>query len=51
MFDPGNVDQCVNFIKKAESIKIDKDKIDMFIKEYAREKIMKKMATHILVLV
>ena len=51
VFDPGNVDQCVNFIKKAESIKIDKDKIDMFIKEYAREKIMKKMATHILVLV
>ena len=31
--------------------KIDKDKIDIFIKEYAREKIMKKMAAHILALV
>ena len=51
VFDPGNVDQCVNFIRNAESIKIDMDKTNFFVKEYAREKIMKKMAVHILALV
>jgi thymidine phosphorylase len=51
VFDPGNVDQCVQLIKKAESLKIDKEKIDFFIKEYNREKIMQKMAAHILSLV
>jgi glycosyltransferase involved in cell wall biosynthesis len=51
VFDPGNVDQCVQLIKEAESLKIDKEKIDFFIKEYNREKIMQKMAAHILSLV
>jgi glycosyltransferase involved in cell wall biosynthesis len=51
VFDPGNVNQCVQLIKKAESLKIDKEKIDFFIKEYNREKIMQKMAAHILSLV
>ena len=51
VFDPGNVDQCVKLIRNAESVKIDMDKTDLFVKEYAREKIMKKMAIHILALV
>jgi hypothetical protein len=42
------VNQCVNSIKEAESLKINEDKINNFIEKYAREKIMKKMATHIL---
>ncbi len=48
IFNPGNVNQCVNSIKEAESLKINEDKINNFIEKYAREKIMKKMATHIL---
>ncbi len=48
IFNPGNVNQCVNSIKEAESLKINEDKINNFIEKYAREKIMEKMATHIL---
>lgn len=51
VFDPGNVDHCVKLIRNAESVKIDIDKTDFFIEEYAREKIMKKLATHILALI
>jgi len=48
VFDPGNVNQCVVSIRKGESLRIDNNQIDIFIKEYAREKIMKEMASHIL---
>ena len=48
VFYPGNVDQCVNSIKNSESVKIDNDQINMFIDKYSREKIMDKMASHIL---
>jgi len=48
VFNPGNVNQCVNSIKSVESVIIDKDQINMFIDKYSREKIMEKMASHIL---
>ncbi len=48
VFSPGNVKQCVNSIKEVEFLKIDKDKVEVFITEYSREIIMKKMANHIL---
>ena len=48
VFDPGNVNQCVVSIRKGQSLRIDNNQIDIFIKEYAREKIMKEMASHIL---
>jgi glycosyltransferase involved in cell wall biosynthesis len=48
VFDPGNVNQCVVSIKKGQSLRIDSNQIDIFIKEYAREKIMKEIAGHIL---
>lgn len=48
VFNPGDVSQCVDSIRKVESLRIDNNQIDIFVKEYAREKIMKKMANHIL---
>jgi glycosyltransferase involved in cell wall biosynthesis len=48
VFDPGDVNQCVTSIREGESLRIDNNQIDIFIKEYAREKIMKEMAGHIL---
>ena len=48
VFHPGNVNQCVVSIGKGQSLRIDNNQIDVFIKEYAREKIMKEMASHIL---
>lgn len=51
VFNPGDVEQCVHLIKKVESLKVDREKIDIFVKEYARKKIMNKMASHILTLV
>ena len=48
VFDPGNVDQCVDSIKNSGSVIIDNSQIDMFINKYSREKIMEKMAIHIL---
>jgi len=48
VFNPGNTNQCVNSIKSVESVTIDKDQINMFIDKYSREKIMNKMASHIL---
>ena len=51
VFQPGNADECVSFIKKAMHVKKDREKIDSFKKEYTREVIMKKLASHILTLV
>ena len=48
VFSPGDVDGCVYAIKKIENIKSTGDDINMFIKKYSREKIMNKMAEHIL---
>tara|TARA_B100000795_G_scaffold264597_1_gene245266 strand:+ start:55 stop:1242 length:1188 start_codon:yes stop_codon:yes gene_type:complete len=51
VFNPGDVDKCVHLIKKIETIRLDKDKTDIFVKKYSREKIMKKLSSHILALV
>ena len=51
LFNPGNVNQCVNSIKKAESLKINESSISNFVEKYAREKIMENMASHILSIV
>jgi len=48
VFNPGDVNQCVTSIREGESLRINNNQIDIFIKEYAREKIMKEMAGHIL---
>jgi len=47
IFNSGDVDGCVNAIKKVESLEIKDKNIDIFIKKYSREKIMNKMAKHI----
>ena len=47
IFNSGDVDGCVDAIKKAESLEIKDKNIDIFIEKYSREKIMKKMAKHI----
>jgi glycosyltransferase involved in cell wall biosynthesis len=51
LFNPGNVIQCINSIKKAESLKINEDNMPNFIEKYARERIMENMASHILSIV
>ena len=51
VFQPGNIDECVSLIKKAGHVKKDREKIDSFKKEYSREVIMNKLASHILTLV
>ena len=45
IFNSGDVDGCVDAIKKEKSLEI-KDK-DIFVEKYSREKIMRKMAKHI----
>ena len=48
IFNSGDVDGCVDAIKKAESLEIKDKNIDVFIEKFSLEKIMNKMATHIL---
>ena len=48
LFNPGDVDDCVNAIKKIEDLNVDSKDIDIFIEKYSREKIMNRMAKHIL---
>ena len=48
LFNSGDVDGCVDAIKKAESLEIKDKNIDIFIEKFSLEKIMNKMATHIL---
>jgi glycosyltransferase involved in cell wall biosynthesis len=47
IFNSGDVDGCVDAIKKAESLEIKNKNIDIFVEKYSREKIMNKMAEHI----
>ena len=47
IFNSGDIDGCVDAIKKAESLEIKDKNIDTFVEKYSREKIMKKMAKHI----
>ena len=48
LFNPGDADGCINAIEKAENLDINSKNIDIFVKEYSREKIMDRMAKHIL---
>jgi len=48
IFNSGDIDGCVDAIKKAESLEIKDKNIDTFVEKYSREKIMNKMAKHIL---
>ena len=47
IFNSGDVDGCVDAIKKAESLEIKDKNINTFVEKYSREKIMNKMAKHI----
>jgi glycosyltransferase involved in cell wall biosynthesis len=47
LFNSGDVDGCVDAIKKAEGLEIKDKNIDTFVEKYSREKIMNKMAKHI----
>ena len=47
IFNSGDIDGCVNAIKKAELLEIKNKDVDIFVEKYSREKIMNKMATHI----
>jgi len=47
IFNSGDVDGCVDAIKKAESLEVKDKNIDIFVEKYSREKIMNKMAKHI----
>ena len=48
IFNSGDVDGCVDAIKKAERLEIKDKNIDIFVEKYSREKIMNKMAKHIM---
>lgn len=47
IFNSGDVNGCVDAIKKAESLEIKDKDIDTFVEKYSREKIMNKMVRHI----
>ena len=48
IFNSGDIDGCVEAIKKAEGLEIKDKNIDTFVEKYSRERIMNKMAKHIL---
>ena len=48
IFNSGDVDGCVDAIKKAETLEIKDKNSDIFIEKFSFEKIMNKMAKHIL---
>ena len=48
IFNSGDVDGCVEAIKKAKTLEIKDKNIDIFIEKFSLEKIMDKMTTHIL---
>ena len=47
IFNSGDIDGCVDAIKKTENLEIKDENIDIFVEKYSREKIMNKMAKHI----
>jgi glycosyltransferase involved in cell wall biosynthesis len=47
IFSPGDVDGCVDALKKAEKLDIKNENGNIFIKKYSREKIMDRMVGHI----
>lgn len=48
IFSSGDVEGCVDAIKKAETLEIKDKNSDIFIEKFSLEKIMNKMAKHIL---
>ena len=50
IFNSGDVDGCVEAIKKAKTLEIKDKNIDIFIEKFSLEKIMDKMAKHIFLL-
>jgi glycosyltransferase involved in cell wall biosynthesis len=48
VFNSGDIDGCVGAIKSAESIDINGINTVFFVEKYSREKIMNKMAAHII---
>ena len=48
IFNSGDVDGCVEAIEKAESLEVKNKNVDIFIRKFSREKIMNKMAKHII---
>jgi glycosyltransferase involved in cell wall biosynthesis len=48
LFNPGDVDGCVESIKKAERLVVNRSMTNNFVKKYSREHIMKQMSKHIL---
>ncbi|AXE61731.1 glycosyltransferase family 4 protein [Candidatus Thioglobus sp. NP1] len=47
VFAPGDVEGCVDAIRKIEKLDIKSETTDVFVKKYSREKIMDRMAGHI----
>jgi len=47
VFAPGDVEGCVDAIRKIEKLDIKREATDVFVKKYSREKIMDRMAGHI----
>ena len=47
VFAPGDVEGCVDAIRKIEKLDINSETTDVFVKKYSREKIMDRMAGHI----
>ena len=47
VFAPGDVEGCVDAIRKIEKLDIKSEATDVFVKKYSREKIMDRMAGHI----
>jgi len=47
VFEPGDIEECVNAIRKIEKLDVKNEVRDVFVKKYSREKIMDRMAEHI----
>jgi glycosyltransferase involved in cell wall biosynthesis len=51
LFKPGDIDSCVTTIKNAVEHLVDHEKSRRFIERYSRERIMERMADHVLSIV
>jgi hypothetical protein len=47
VFEPGDVEGCVDAIRKIEKLDVKNEVRDVFVEKYSREKIMDRMAGHI----
>ena len=47
VFEPGDVEGCVDAIRKIEKLDVKNEVRGVFVKKYSREKIMNRMAEHI----